>query len=60
MKRERVKVGESRTMVREGRIRARAWRAKGGLHGEESRFQGGQGGQATRAFLKQVEGSMSG
>ena len=46
-------------------------RARGGSereHGEErvdstvneSRFQGGQGGQATRASLEQVEGSMSG
>ena len=26
----------------------------------ESRFQGGKGGQATRASLEQVEGSMSG
>ena len=26
----------------------------------EGRLQGGQGGQATRASLKQVEGSMSG
>ena len=26
----------------------------------EGRFQGGQGGQATRASLEQVEGSMSG
>ena len=26
----------------------------------EERFQGGQGGQATRASLEQVEGSMSG
>ena len=27
---------------------------------KEGRFQGGKGGQATRAFLEQVEGSMSG
>ena len=26
----------------------------------EGRFQGGKGGQATRAFLEQVEGSISG
>ena len=31
---ERVKVGESRTLARERRIRARAWRGKGGLHGD--------------------------
>ena len=29
---KRVKVGESRTLAREGRIRARAWRGKGELH----------------------------
>ena len=31
---ERVKVGESHTLARERGIRARAWRGKGGLHGE--------------------------
>ena len=31
---EKVKVGESRTLAREGGIRARAWRGKGGLHRE--------------------------
>ena len=31
---ERVKMGESRTLARERRIRARAWRGKGGLHGD--------------------------
>ena len=34
MRGERVKVGESRTLARERGIRARAWRGKGGLHGE--------------------------
>ena len=29
---ERLKVGESRTLARERRIIARAWRGKGGLH----------------------------
>ena len=34
---ERVKVGESHTLVRqrEKGIKARAWRGKGGLHGEQ-------------------------
>ena len=36
---ERVKVGESCTLVRERRIRARAWRGEGGPHHEGSRFQ---------------------
>ena len=51
--------------------RAAPWQEKGGSereHGEErvdssvnkGRFQGGQGGQARRASLEQVEGSMSG
>ena len=57
---ERVEMGESRTLARvEGSEQE---------HGEErvdstvnkGRFRGGQGGQATRASLEQVEGSMSG
>ena len=50
--------------------RAAPWQERGGPeqeHGEErvdsmvkkGRFQGGKGGQARRAFLKEVEGSMS-
>ena len=57
---------------RESRLaRAAPWRVRGGSereHGVErvdstvnkGRFQGGQGGQARRASLEQVEGSMSG
>ena len=37
---ERVKVGESRTLARERRIRARAWRGKGGLHREGRQISG--------------------
>ena len=51
--------------------RAAPWREKGGSEREheveredstvkEGRFQGGKGGQARRASLEQVEGSMSG
>ena len=40
MRGERVKVGESCTLVREKRIRAGAWSGKGGLHRKEGRFQG--------------------
>ena len=36
--RERVKVGESRTLARERGIRARAWRGKGGLHSERGKI----------------------
>ena len=60
MRGERIKVGESRTLARE----------RGGSereHGvervdytvKEGRFQGGQGGQARRPSLKEVEGGMS-
>ena len=34
MRGERVKMGESRTTARARGIRARAWRGKGGIHGE--------------------------
>ena len=34
MREERVKMGESRTLVRKRRIRARAWSGKGGLDRE--------------------------
>ena len=34
MRRERVKVGERYTFVRERGIRAKAWRGKGGVHSE--------------------------
>ena len=34
MRGERVKVGDSRTLAIERRIRARAWRGKSGLHSE--------------------------
>ena len=62
------------TRSRGGRVsrwaRAAPWQERGGSereHGEErvdstvneGRFQGGQGGQARRAYLEQVEGSMS-
>ena len=35
MRRERVKVSESRTMARKREIRAGVWRGKSGLHREE-------------------------
>ena len=60
MREERVKVGESRTLARKRGIGATAWSGKGGLKVNEGRFQEGKGGQARRASLEQVEGSMSG
>ena len=57
MRGERVKVGESRILAREGGSE-REHRVDSTV--KEGRFQGGQGGKARRASLKQVEGSMSG
>ena len=34
MRAERAKVSESHTLMRERKIRARAWRGKGGIHSE--------------------------
>ena len=47
MRRERVKVSESRTLVREREIRARAWRGKVGLHSEGRQVprRGGRAGK---------------
>ena len=57
---ERVKVSENRIWAREREIRARAWRGEGGLYSERRGFREGEGGQARRASLEQLEGSMSG
>ena len=38
MRGERVKMGKSRTLARVRGIRARAWRGKGGLHGERGQI----------------------
>ena len=54
MREERVKVGERLTLARERRIRARAWRGKGGLHGERTQIpkrKGGQGLEISRTPL---------
>ena len=59
MRGERFKVSESRTLAGERGIRARAWRGKGGLDGERRKIPR-KGGQARRASLEEVEGSMSG
>ena len=58
MRGERVKVGESSTLARERRIRTRAWRGKGGLHGEGGQIPRRKE-KARRSSLEQVEGSMS-
>ena len=59
MREEKVKVGESRTLARERKIRAGAWRGEVDSTVNEGRFQA-MGGQARRASLEQVEGSMCG
>ena len=59
MKKERVKLGESRTLARERSERERGVERVDSIV-NEGRFQGGQGGQARKASLKQVEGNMSG
>ena len=58
---ERVKVGESCTLARErGRSEQGHGEERVGSTVKEGRFQGEKGGQARRASLEQVEGTMSG
>ena len=46
---------------RERKIRARAWEGKGvDFTAMKGKFQGGEGGQAKRTSLGEVEGGMSG
>ena len=60
MRWERVKVGESRTLAREGGLEREHEVERVDSTVKEGRFQGGKGGQARRASLEEVEGSMSG
>ena len=53
-------MGESRTLVREGGSEREHGVGRVDSTVNEGRFQGGMGGQARRASLEQVEGSMSG
>ena len=48
------------TLAREREIRAGVWKEKSDSTVKKSRFQGGEGGQAKKASLGEVEGSMSG
>ena len=59
MRGERVNVGESRTLVRERRIRAEAVRGKDDSTVKEGRFKREKGRQAKKAHLGEVERSMS-
>ena len=57
---ERVEVSESRTLARVRGLEREHGQERVDSTVNEGRFQGEQGGQATRASLEQVEGSMSG
>ena len=57
---ERVKVCESHTLAREGGSEREHGVERVDSTVKEGRFQGGKGGQARRAALEEVEGSMSG
>ena len=52
--------GESRTLAREGGLEREHGVERVDSTVNEGRFQGGKGGQAKRASLEKVEGSMSG
>ena len=60
MRGKRVKMGETRTLAREGGSQREHGVGRVDSIVNEGRFQGGQGGKATRASLEQVEGSISG
>ena len=55
MRGERVKVNESQTLVGEREIRRRAWKKRVDSTVKEGTFQEGEGGQARRASLGDVE-----
>ena len=60
MRVERAMVGESRTLARERGSEREHGVGRVNSTVNEGRFQGGMGGQATRAPQEEVEGSMSG
>ena len=55
---DRVKVGESRTLARKSGSELEHGKERVSFTVKESRFQGGKGGQARRASLGEVEGSI--
>ena len=59
MRRERVKVGENRTLVRGGSEQEHG-KERVDSTVKESRLHGEKGGQAKRASLREVGGSMKG
>ena len=52
MREERVKMGESRTLARERKTRAGAWRGKGGLHGEGRQIPRKKGSASKKSLLR--------
>ena len=60
MRGERVKVGESSTLARDGGSEREHGVERVDSTVKEGRFQGEKGGQDRRASLEEVEGSMSG
>ena len=60
MRWERVEVGKSCTLARERGSEQEHEEERVNFTVNEGRFQGGKGGQARRAFLGEVEESMSG
>ena len=52
MRRKRVKVGESRTLARKRRIRARAWSRKGGLHRKRRHISRRKGRASKKSLLR--------
>ena len=60
MRGERVKVGKSRTLAREGGSEREHGVERVDSTVKEGRFLGGQGGKQSKASLEEVEGSMSG
>ena len=52
MRVERLKVGESRTLASERRIRARAWRGEGGIHGKRGQIPRRKGRASKKSLPK--------
>ena len=52
MRGERVKVGKSRTLARERKIRTKAWRGKGELHGEGGQIPRRKGRASKKSLPK--------
>ena len=56
MREERVKVGESHTLATDEGIKARAWRGKGGLHGERGKIPRRKGRASKKSLSRTSRG----